>query len=55
MKGKFGIDLSQRSTYAGITALLGALGIGFIPPEMALLAVQGLFGVIGAIGTFIKD
>ena len=54
MKGKLGIDLTQPSTYMGLTALLGAFGL-YVTPELAMTIVNGVFGVIGLIGTFVKD
>ena len=54
MKERLGIDFSQPSTYVGLTALAGAFGI-YLTPEMATLIVNGVLGVIGIIGTFVKD
>jgi hypothetical protein len=51
---KFGIVLSQRSTWAGFVWLLAAAGVHFTEPQAHAVEVAGM-ALAGLIGVFVKD
>lgn len=52
--GKFGIVLSQRSTWAGLVWLLTATGISIDPAQAEAIATAGM-SLAGLLGVFWKD
>lgn len=52
--GKFGIVLSQRSTWAGFVWLLAAVGVEITEPQQHAIEVAGM-AMAGLLGVFWKD
>lgn len=52
--GKFGIVLSQRSTWAGLVWLLTAAGISLNAEQAEAIATAGM-SLAGLLGVFWKD
>lgn len=52
--GKFGIVLSQRSTWAGLVWLLTAAGISIDSAQAEAIATAGM-SLAGLLGVFWKD